>query len=80
MSTELSPEQQRAIAACPDGPVEAVDPVTKRTYVLVSEQLFKHLQANSSDEEDAVRSMQGLLAELAPEDWEDASFYDEPRT
>ena len=80
MSTELSPEQQRAVAACPDGPVEAVDPITKRIYVLVSEQFFKYLQSNSGDEEDAVRSMQGLLTELAPEDWEDATAYDGPGT
>jgi hypothetical protein len=76
MVTELSPEQCRAIDARPDGPVEFVDPVTKRTYVLVSTEIYRRLQATVR-QDDSVGEMAALLASLAPEDWEDAAVYTE---
>jgi hypothetical protein len=75
MTTELSPELRQALAASPDGPVELVDSTTKRTYVLVSAELFRRVQSLLGDERDVVQSMSPFLADLAPEDWEDAANY-----
>jgi hypothetical protein len=74
MATELSPEQKQAVTMRPDGPIEVVDPTTHREYVLLSAELFARLSAS---EQDASREMESHLAQLAPEDWEDAGNYDE---
>jgi hypothetical protein len=78
MTPELSPELRQALATAPDGPVEVIDPVTKKAYVLVSAEVYQRVQALLGDEGDAVRDMSNLLADLAPEDWEDASNYGAP--
>ena len=78
MATELSPELRQALTATPDGPVEVIDPVTKRAYVLVSAEAYQRVQALLGDEGDVVRDMSSMLADLAPEDWEDASNYESP--
>jgi hypothetical protein len=79
MSAELSPELRKALTAAPNGPLEVIDPVTKKAYVLVSADLYQRVQALLGDEGDVVRDMSGLLADLAPEDWEDAANYDSPQ-
>lgn len=79
MTTELPPELRQALAATPNGPVEVVDPVTKKAYVLVSAEVYERVQALLGDEGDIVRDMSALLVDLAPEDWEDASNYDSPQ-
>ena len=76
MSAELSPELRQALTATPDGPVEVIDPVTKRAYVLVSAEVYQRVQALLGHEEDAVRGMSGMFADLSPEDWEDAANYE----
>jgi len=78
MASELSPELRQALAASPDGPLELIDPVTNKQYVLVSAEVYRRVQGLVADDEDAVRDMSGLLADLAPEDWEDAANYDSP--
>lgn len=76
MITELSPELRHALADDPDRPIELVDPKTNRVYVLVSADVFRRMQASLEDT--TVQDMAGLLADLAPEDWEDPANYDEP--
>jgi hypothetical protein len=79
MPAELSPELRQALSTTPDGPLEVVDPVTKKSYVLVSADVYQRVQALLGDEGDAVGDMSGLLVDLAPEDWEDAANYDSPQ-
>ena len=40
MTIELTPEQRQALHDRPDGPIEVVDPVSRREYVLVSKEHF----------------------------------------
>ena len=77
---ELSRELRQSLTATPDGPLEVVDPVTKKSYVLVSADVYQRVQALLGDEGDAAGEMSGLLANLAPEDWEDAANYDSPKS
>ncbi len=79
MPAELSPELRQARSTTPDGPLEVIDPVTKKAYVLVSAEVYQRVKTLLSDEEDVVRDMSRLLADLAPDDWEDAANYDTPR-
>jgi len=68
---QLTTEQRHEL----DGPglVRVVDPETNEIYVLVRASLFDRIEGFLEDD---VRQMQPLLAELAPEDWEDASAYE----
>ena len=68
---QLTKEQRHEL----DGPglPRAVDPETNKTYVLVRSDLYERLAGLLEDD---VRQMQPLLAELAPEDWEDAAAYE----
>ncbi len=40
MAIELTPEQRQALLAHPDGPVDVVDPITRRNYVLVAREQY----------------------------------------
>lgn len=51
-----------------------VDPTTKKQYVLVQKEDYERLQKDTED--DSARLMAPLLADLDPEDWEDASAYE----
>lgn len=79
MAAELSPELRQALASAPNRPLEVIDPITMKSYVLVSAEAYRHVQALLGDDEDVVRDMSGLLADIAPEDWEDATNYDAPQ-
>lgn len=72
---ELTEEQRRAISTAPESPPTVVDPDTKAVYVLIRREAFERLKS-VLDEDDA-RLMAPLLADLDPEDWEDASRYAE---
>jgi hypothetical protein len=78
MIPELPPELSQAVSAIPDGPVDVIDPVTKKAYVLVSAEAYHRIQAVLGDEGDLVVDMSTMLVDLAPEDWEDASNYESP--
>lgn len=69
---ELNEEQRQELER--PGPVQARDPLTKETYVLVRKAVYERFEVLM--EEDDVRRMQPLLADLAPEDWEDAANYE----
>ena len=69
---ELTEEQRQELDH--PGPVQARDPLTNETYVLVRKVVYERFEVLM--EEDDVRRMQPLLADLAPEDWEDAANYE----
>jgi hypothetical protein len=68
---ELTETQRQELAQAE--PV-AVDPLTRETYVLVPKAVYDRFKALL--EEDDARLMYPLLADLDPEDWEDASAYE----
>jgi hypothetical protein len=65
-------EQQRAELGQPQ-PV-AIDPQTRQEYVLVRRDIYERVRRIL--DADDVRLMEPLLADLDPEDWEDASNYE----
>ena len=68
---ELNEEQRQEISR-PD-PV-AIDPLTQETYVLAPREVYNRLKVLLED--DDARLMYPLLADIDPEDWEDASAYE----
>jgi hypothetical protein len=44
MAIELTPEQQQAVLAHPDAPIDFVDPTTRRAYVLVAREQYDRLR------------------------------------
>jgi hypothetical protein len=79
MPAELPPELRQALTAAHDGPLDVIDPITNKAYVLVSAEVYQRFQALLAEEGHAVGDMARFLANLAPEDWEDAANYDPPR-
>ena len=71
---ELTEEQRQAIAAAQESPPTVTDPLTKTDYVLIRREVYQRLKGNLN--EDDARRMAPLLADLDPEDWEDASAYE----
>jgi hypothetical protein len=67
---EVSNEQLRST------PVRVVNPETNEEYVVIRAAVYDRLHRLTGD--DDVRQLEPLLAELSPEDWEDASAYDRP--
>jgi len=68
---ELTQYQLRQIAAIAESPPTIVDPGTKAAYVLLRREVYERMRG-ILDEDDA-RLMAPLLADIDPEDWEDAS-------
>jgi hypothetical protein len=71
---ELTELQQQAIQTPSEVPPRVLNPSTRETFVLVQEELYKKMLAILQD--DDPRLMEAMLAELSPEDWEDASNYE----
>jgi hypothetical protein len=71
---ELTEDQRQAIATSQEEPPTVIDPATRTAYVLLRKELYERLKG-ILDEDDA-RLMAPLLADLDPEDWEDASVYE----
>jgi hypothetical protein len=71
---ELTEEQRQSIARSLEEPLLVLDPATKAAYVLLRREVYDRLK-RSFDEDDA-RLMYPLLADLDPEDWEDAAAYE----
>jgi hypothetical protein len=74
----LTPEQRKAVVQ--SGHVRIEDPETNTAYVLIRAEQFETMKSLLDDDVDAmldddVDAMYPLLAELTPEDWEDASSY-----
>jgi hypothetical protein len=71
---ELTEAQRQAIATSEESPPTLIDPQTKTAYVLLRRDVYERLQ--DLFDEDDVRRMAPLLADLDPEDWEDAAAYE----
>lgn len=69
---ELTEAQWQALAA--ESPPTVINPQTKTAYVLVRREVYERLKGIL--DEDDVRAMAPLLADLDPENWEDASAYE----
>lgn len=72
---ELTQGQCEQLVASTESPLTVIDPETKAAYVLVPQELYERLRGIVED--DDARLMAPLLADLDPEDWEDASVYEE---
>lgn len=77
----LPSELKQALENAGEIPLRLEDPETHRTYVLLDGAVYEQVRAlvepDSEDELDnLVHQMYPLIAELDPEDWEDASQYD----
>jgi hypothetical protein len=68
---ELTEQQSRELV---EPETVAVDPRTNRQYVLVSKDVYEQLRGIA--DEDDVRRLAPLLADLDDEDWEDASAFE----
>jgi len=68
---ELNEEQRQELAQ-PEPVV--IDPLTQETYVLGPKVVYDRLKVLLED--DDTRLMYPLLADIDPEDWEDASAYE----
>jgi hypothetical protein len=73
---ELTPEQRAEVRRTE--PARAFDPETKEIYVLVPASRFDRLK-DILDDVDS-ETMYPLLAEIAPEDWEDPLTYGNTRS
>lgn len=71
---ELTDAQRQAIASSQESPPTVIDPQTNAAYVLVRREVYDRLKGVFN--EDDVRLMAPRLADLDPEDWEDASVYE----
>jgi hypothetical protein len=68
---ELSEEQRRQL----NGPEPvAIDPQTQEMYVLVRKAVYDRIKGLLEDDS---RLMYPALADIDPEDWEDASNYED---
>jgi hypothetical protein len=74
MSPKLTEDQKHAIQEHGGAPIYLVDETTSAGYVLMSAEQFKNMKSLS--EADDVVSMYPLIAEITPDDWEDASNYE----
>jgi hypothetical protein len=66
----LTQEQARVLAETAESPPRVVDPQTQHVYFLVRGEVYARAQALFEEEED-VRGMYPLLAELDPKGWQD---------
>ena len=74
MTPDLTNDQRLAIEARNGTPVYLMDTETHISYVLIRAEDYEKLKGLT--ELDEVSSMYSLLADIAAEDWEDASNYE----
>lgn len=74
MNLQLTDDMRQAIEAAGGSPVYIADPTTNTSYVIVRAEDFEKMKTDNDSDE--VSSMYPLLAEIAPEDWEDLGLYE----
>lgn len=74
MTPKLSSEQRQAIEEHGGTPVYVVDSDSDRNYVLLRAEQYETPKARTGDVE--ADDLYPLLAEITPEDWEDAGCHD----
>jgi hypothetical protein len=65
MTLTLTKEQQQALDANPDGPVEVFDERTQRSYVLISAEAYERAKALLTEEDN-----DRLVGDMYPHMWE----------
>jgi hypothetical protein len=73
MTPRLTDDQLLAVHEHGGAPIYMIDETTNVTYVLMRVEQFEKMRSFSEDE---VPSMYPLIADISPEDWEDASNYE----
>jgi hypothetical protein len=73
MSIELS--EQNLDAAAKGEPFRFIAPGTTIEFVVVRADVYDRVKALFADDETDPETMYPLLADIAPEDWEDPSVY-----
>lgn len=73
------PDELRQVVAQPTPP-RLIDEQTNMAYVLIRADLYERLKGLLQSDDFDPADLYPLLAELAPEDWEDASAYDSHRS
>jgi hypothetical protein len=74
MTVKRTEEQRQALAGTPGRPLRVADDAGAVEYVLLRADLYDRLQAALADGAD-VEGMYPLLADVAPEAWQNASTY-----
>jgi hypothetical protein len=74
MNPHLTDDQRQAIEQVGGSPVYIVDPATNASYVLLRAEDYEKMK--DQPDPDDISSMYPLLADIAPEDWEDISHYE----
>ena len=74
MSIELTEQQRHVLES--ESPPRVIDPKTKEVYVLVPAAIYERLKAVLAVEHFDPDELYPLLADVAPEDWEDAANYE----
>jgi hypothetical protein len=73
MNSKLPDDLRQVVSEHGNAPIYLVDEASKASYVLLPAEQYERLKARVGDIE--ADSMYRLLAEISPEDWEDASNY-----
>jgi hypothetical protein len=74
MSTiQLTPEQLALVGQ--SSVTRVVDPASNKTYVLVEERVYERLRQHLGGDDADAEALYPLLAEVAPEDWQEPSEY-----
>jgi hypothetical protein len=71
---ELTDQQREALRQAGEGLTTLMDPQTREEYVLLRADVYARLRDSLAD--DDARLLEPLLADLDPEDWQDASVYE----
>lgn len=74
MNHQLTDDLRQAIAEAGGSAVYLADPTTNTSYVLLRAEDYEKMKARTDP--DDVSSMYPLLADVAPEDWEDLKQYE----
>jgi hypothetical protein len=73
MIPRLSDDLRQALSEHGGAPVYVVDDATNASYVILPAEQYESMKAAAGD--DGPEALYPLLAEIDPEDWEDASQY-----
>lgn len=73
MTLKLTDDLRQAISEHGGAPLYVVDATTNASYVRLRAEQFEKMKAVTGDLE--AETMYSLLADIDPEDWEDASHY-----
>jgi hypothetical protein len=73
MTTQITDDQRRAIEKAGGSPVSIADPATNIRDVLLRVEEDEKMKRHP--DRDDVSTMYPLLADISPEEWEDASLF-----